>query len=54
LNYVYKKTNNLVIKGDSLHYKMDLFTNIAVIITLVLIYFIPSLSWVDGVVGLLI
>ncbi len=54
LNYVYKKTNNLVIKWDSLHYKMDLFTNIAVIITLGLIYFIPSLAWVDWVVWFLI
>jgi len=54
LNYVYKKTNNLIIKWDSLHYKMDLFTNIAVIITLVLIYFIPSLIWIDAIVGFLI
>jgi len=54
LNYVYKKTNNLVIKGDSIHYKMDLYTNLAVIITLAIIYFVPSFSWVDWVVGLLI
>lgn len=54
LNYVYKKTNNLVIKWDSIHYKMDLYTNLAVIITLWIIYFAPSLSWIDWVVGLLI
>jgi len=54
LNYVYKKTNNLVIKWDSIHYKMDLYTNLAVLITLWIIYFIPSLSWIDWVVGLLI
>ena len=54
LNYVYKKTNNLVIKGDSIHYKMDLYTNLAVIITLWIIYFIPSLSWIDWIIGLLI
>jgi len=54
LNYVYKKTNNLVVKWDSLHYKMDLYTNIAVIITLTLLYFFPSLSWIDWIVGLLI
>jgi cation diffusion facilitator family transporter len=54
LNYVYKKTNNLVIKGDSLHYKMDLYTNLAVIITLWIIYFNSSLSWIDWIVGLFI
>ncbi len=54
LTWVYKKTNNLVIKWDSLHYKMDLYTNLAVIITLAIIYFLPSFSWIDWVVGLLI
>jgi len=54
LSYVYKKTNNLVIKWDSIHYKMDLYTNLAVIITLSIIYIIPSLSWIDWVVWLLI
>ena len=50
LNYVYKKTWNLVIKWDSLHYKMDLFTNLAVIATLTIIFFFPSFVWVDAVV----
>ena len=54
LNYVYKKTNNLVIKWDSIHYKMDLYTNLAVIITLAIIYFLPNFSWIDWVIGLLI
>ena len=54
LTYVYKKTNNLVIKWDSIHYKMDLYTNLAVIITLWIIYFVPSLSWIDWIIGLLI
>ncbi|MDQ7009137.1 MAG: cation diffusion facilitator family transporter [Candidatus Gracilibacteria bacterium] len=54
LNSVYKKTNNLVIQGDSLHYKMDLFSNIAVIGVLIFLYFFPSLSWIDGIVGGLI
>jgi len=54
LNSVYKKTNNLVIKWDALHYKMDLYTNLAVILVLALLYFIPSLSWVDAIVGWLI
>jgi len=54
LNSVYKKTNNLVIKWDALHYKMDLYTNLAVILVLALLYFIPSLSWIDAIVGWLI
>jgi len=52
LNYVYKKTWNLVIKWDSLHYKMDLFTNIAVIWTLCVIFFFPNLTWIDSIVWL--
>ena len=39
LNYVAKKTNNMVIKADSLHYKTDLWTNLAVLISIVLVYF---------------
>ncbi len=54
LNYVYKKTWNLVVKWDSLHYKMDLFTNLAVIATLVIIFFSPSLVWIDAGVWFLI
>ena len=54
LNYVYKKTNNLVIKWDALHYKMDLFTNIAIIIVLIILYFYPSLSFIDWIIGFLI
>ena len=50
LSYVYKKTWNLVVKGDSLHYKMDLITNIAVFVTLGIILFFPSLVWIDAVV----
>lgn len=54
LNYVYKKTKNLVIKGDSLHYKIDVFTNLAVILVLVILYFFPSLAWIDWIIGGLI
>ena len=54
LNFVYKKTNNLVIKWDSLHYKMDLFTNLAVLVVLVILYFIPGLTFIDWIVGILI
>ncbi len=54
LNNVYKKTNNLVIKTDSLHYKTDLYTNIAIIIVLIFLYFFPQLSWIDWIVWLII
>lgn len=54
LNSVYKKTWNIVIKWDSLHYKMDLFTNITVILVLIILYFFPSLSWIDWIIWLLI
>ena len=37
LNYVAKKTNNMVIKADALHYKTDLFSNGAVLFALALI-----------------
>lgn len=37
LNYVAKKTKNMVIKADALHYKTDLFSNGAILMALVLI-----------------
>jgi len=37
LNYVAKKTNNMVIRADALHYKTDLFSNGAVLMALALI-----------------
>ena len=54
LNYVYKKTENLIIKWDSIHYKMDLYINISVLAVLTIIFFFPHLTWIDWVVWLLI
>jgi len=54
LNYVYKKTWNLVIKWDSLHYKMDLYINIVVLCVLWIIYFYPNLIFIDGIAWFLI
>ncbi len=54
LNYVYKKTKNIVIKWDALHYKMDLFTNVAIIITLSILFFFPTLAWIDWIIGFFI
>ena len=53
LSYVVKKSNNLVIKGDLLHYKTDLFSNSAVLVSLVIIYF-TKWYWIDVVFGLAI
>jgi cation diffusion facilitator family transporter len=50
LNAVAKKTNNMVIKADALHYKTDVYTNGAVLISLVLIYF-TGYDIIDAVIG---
>ena len=51
LEYVAKKTNNIVIKSDALHYKTDLYSNIWVLLWLTIIYFtwfyqIDAILWV--------
>ncbi|NPA03420.1 MAG: cation transporter, partial [Epsilonproteobacteria bacterium] len=53
LNSVYKKTQNMVIKSDALHYKTDLFSNSAVLLSLAIIYF-TGWHWIDGVFGIAI
>lgn len=47
---VAKKTDNLVIKSDSLHYKTDLYTNVGILAWLAIIHFtwfylVDSLIW---------
>jgi cation diffusion facilitator family transporter len=37
LNIIAKKTNNMVIKADALHYKTDVWTNLAVLVSLALV-----------------
>ncbi len=39
LNAVARKTNNMVIKADALHYKTDVWTNLAVLASLILVTF---------------
>ncbi len=39
LNSIAKKTNSMVIKADALHYKTDVYSNAAVLISLVLVGF---------------
>lgn len=53
LNYVAKKTNSLVIKSDALHYKTDIFTNGAILLSLVVIQF-TSWQIIDSIIGGLI
>ncbi len=53
LQIVYKKTNSLVIKADTLHYKTDFFTNLGIIIALVLVK-ISGFVVIDAIVGILI
>ncbi len=47
---VAKKTNNLVIKSDALHYKMDVLTNAGIVISLIVIY-LTNWHIVDSIVG---
>lgn len=50
LNHIAKKTNSMVIKADALHYKTDVFSNIAVLTSLVLVTF-TGYELIDVFVG---
>lgn len=51
LNKVAKKTNNMVIKADALHYKTDLFSNGAVLMALALISYTAE-ELIDPILGI--
>ncbi len=51
LNYVAKKTNNMVIKADALHYKTDLFTNAAVLLAIGLVAYTGE-TIIDPLLGI--
>lgn len=53
LSYVAKKTNNMVIKADALHYKTDLFSNGAVLFALVAIHYTGE-QLIDPILGIAI
>ncbi|MBL0687016.1 MAG: cation transporter [Sulfurospirillum sp.] len=53
LNYVAKKTNSMVIKSDALHYKTDVLSNGAILISLILIYS-TGLHLIDSIMGIII
>jgi cation diffusion facilitator family transporter len=51
LNNIYKKTHNLVVEADSFHYKTDLYTNVWILFSLIIIklthfYYIDWIIWV--------
>lgn len=48
---VAKETDNLVIKADALHYQTDFWSNIAVLVSLFLVYF-TEIHAIDALIGL--
>jgi len=53
LNFVAKKTNNMVIRADALHYKTDIFSNGAVLLALGIIAYTGE-QLVDPILGVAI
>ncbi len=53
LQYVAKKTDNMVIRADALHYKTDLFSNAAILIALVTMAY-TDFDLIDPILGILI
>lgn len=53
LNYVAKKTNNMVIKSDALHYKTDVLSNGAILVSLFLVQ-MTGIELIDSIMGVLI
>ncbi|MCK9455408.1 cation diffusion facilitator family transporter [Sulfurimonas sp.] len=51
LNHVAKKTNNMVIKADALHYKTDLYSNGTILFALVLISYTGE-HLIDPILGM--
>ena len=53
LNYVSKKTGSMVIRSDALHYKTDLYSNAAILVSLVIINF-TEFYMIDSILGIFI
>lgn len=53
LQYVANKNNNLVIRADALHYRTDLFTNGAILISLLVIHY-SGFELIDPILGVAI
>ncbi len=53
LNHVANVTQSMVIKSDALHYKTDLLSNAAILVSLAVIYF-TEFYLIDAILGILI
>lgn len=53
LNYVAKKTRSMVVKSDALHYKTDVLSNGAILVSLVLIQ-MTGFELIDSIMGVVI
>jgi cation diffusion facilitator family transporter len=53
LHYVAKKTGNMVIEADALHYKTDIYSNVAILTALVAVYYSGE-SLIDPILGIAI
>lgn len=53
LNYVAKKTGSMVVKSDALHYKTDVLSNGAVLISLVVVH-MTNWHLIDTIMGIII
>jgi cation diffusion facilitator family transporter len=53
MGYVAKKTNNLIIRSDLLHYKTDLLTNGAVLLSLIIVK-VTGFYYLDFILSILI
>ncbi|MBP1681711.1 MAG: cation efflux pump [Proteobacteria bacterium] len=53
LNYVAKRTRSMVVKSDALHYKTDVLSNGAILISLVLIQ-VTGFELIDSIMGVVI
>ncbi len=53
LNYVAKKTRSMVVKSDALHYKTDVLSNGAILVSLILIQ-VTHFELIDSIMGVII
>lgn len=53
LNYVAKRTRSMVVKSDALHYKTDVLSNGAILVSLVLIQ-VTGFEMIDSIMGVVI
>ena len=53
MNYVAKKTRSMVVKSDALHYKTDVLSNGAILVSLILIQ-VTGFELIDSIMGVVI